>query len=170
MSRPGIEPGPPRWEASTLGKSHSISLLQGNSYSEHLDMSAQLMRMLATMEIFPSNTLKANKKYFMLSLRRCALRDWGPCWNAPGTRRSAASRRCAACRWPNSPATRSSLCRRLDRRTRASSRGACASGTISWAASARWEEWLQNCLFTSVGDPDPGLGAFLTPGSGIRDG
>ena len=23
---------------------------------------------------------------------------------------------------------------------------------------------------TSVADPDPGLGAFLTPGSGIRDG
>ncbi len=27
MSQPGIEPGPPRWEASTLEKSHSNSLL-----------------------------------------------------------------------------------------------------------------------------------------------
>jgi hypothetical protein len=25
-------------------------------------------------------------------------------------------------------------------------------------------------LFHSVADPDPGLGTFLTPGSGIRDG
>jgi hypothetical protein len=25
-------------------------------------------------------------------------------------------------------------------------------------------------VFSSVADPDPGLGAFLTPGSGIRDG
>ncbi len=25
-------------------------------------------------------------------------------------------------------------------------------------------------VFASVADPDPGLGAFLTPGSGIRDG
>ncbi len=25
-------------------------------------------------------------------------------------------------------------------------------------------------LFCSVADPDPGFGAFLTPGSGIRDG
>jgi len=25
-------------------------------------------------------------------------------------------------------------------------------------------------LLTSVADPDPGSGAFLTPGSGIRDG
>ncbi len=37
MSRPGIEPGPPRWEASTLEKSHSNSLF--NSYSKHLHMS-----------------------------------------------------------------------------------------------------------------------------------
>jgi hypothetical protein len=34
------EPGPPRWEASTLEKSHSNILLIG-SYSEHLHMSAQ---------------------------------------------------------------------------------------------------------------------------------
>ncbi len=27
MSRPGIEPGPPRWEASTLEKNHSNSFL-----------------------------------------------------------------------------------------------------------------------------------------------
>jgi hypothetical protein len=26
------------------------------------------------------------------------------------------------------------------------------------------------CYLTSVADPDPGLGGFLTPGSGIRDG
>ncbi len=34
MSRPGIEPGPPEWEASTLEKSHLDSLLAG--YSEPL--------------------------------------------------------------------------------------------------------------------------------------
>jgi hypothetical protein len=34
MSRPGIEPGPPAWEASTLEKSHLDSLLVG--YSEPL--------------------------------------------------------------------------------------------------------------------------------------
>jgi hypothetical protein len=33
MSRPGIEPGPPAWEASTLEKSHLDSLFA--SYSEH---------------------------------------------------------------------------------------------------------------------------------------
>ncbi len=37
MSQPGIEPGPPRWEASTLEKSHSKSLLIafGTSTYEH---------------------------------------------------------------------------------------------------------------------------------------
>ncbi len=39
MSRPGIELGPPRWEASTLEKSHSNSLLY--TYSEHQHMSAR---------------------------------------------------------------------------------------------------------------------------------
>ncbi len=34
MSRPGIEPGPPAWEASTLEKSHLDSLSAG--YSEPL--------------------------------------------------------------------------------------------------------------------------------------
>jgi hypothetical protein len=34
MSRPGIEPGPPAWEASTLEKSHLDSLFAG--YSETL--------------------------------------------------------------------------------------------------------------------------------------
>jgi hypothetical protein len=34
MSRPGIEPGPPVWEASTLEKSHLDSLFA--SYSEPL--------------------------------------------------------------------------------------------------------------------------------------
>jgi hypothetical protein len=34
MSRPGFEPGPPAWEASTLEKSHLDSLSAG--YSEHL--------------------------------------------------------------------------------------------------------------------------------------
>jgi hypothetical protein len=34
MSRPGIEPGPPAWEASTLEKSHLDSLFAG--YSEPL--------------------------------------------------------------------------------------------------------------------------------------
>jgi hypothetical protein len=34
MSRPGIEPGPPAWEASTLEKSHLDSLYDG--YSEPL--------------------------------------------------------------------------------------------------------------------------------------
>jgi hypothetical protein len=34
MSRPGIEPGPPAWEASTLEKSHLDSLSDG--YSEPL--------------------------------------------------------------------------------------------------------------------------------------
>ncbi len=34
MSRPGIEPGPPAWEASTLEKSHLDSLYAG--YSEPL--------------------------------------------------------------------------------------------------------------------------------------
>ncbi len=34
MSRPGIEPGPPAWEASTLEKSHLYSLYAG--YSEPL--------------------------------------------------------------------------------------------------------------------------------------
>jgi hypothetical protein len=33
MSWPGIEPGPPAWEASTLEKSHLDSLFAG--YSEH---------------------------------------------------------------------------------------------------------------------------------------
>jgi hypothetical protein len=36
MSRPGLEPGPPAWEASTLGKSHLDSLYTG--YSEALLM------------------------------------------------------------------------------------------------------------------------------------
>jgi hypothetical protein len=39
MTRPGIEPGPPRWEANTLEKSSSKQL--GNSDSEHLHMSAR---------------------------------------------------------------------------------------------------------------------------------
>ncbi len=30
-------------------------------------------------------------------------------------------------------------------------------------------KWIM-LIITSVADPDPGLGAFLTPGSGIRDG
>jgi hypothetical protein len=34
MSQPGIEPGPPAWEASTLEKSHLDSLFAG--YSEPL--------------------------------------------------------------------------------------------------------------------------------------
>ena len=34
MSRPGLEPGPPAWEASTLEKSHLDSLNAG--YSEPL--------------------------------------------------------------------------------------------------------------------------------------
>jgi hypothetical protein len=34
MSRPGIDPGPPAWEASTLEKSHLDSLFAG--YSEPL--------------------------------------------------------------------------------------------------------------------------------------
>jgi hypothetical protein len=34
MSRPGFEPGPPAWEASTLEKSHLDSLSAG--YSEPL--------------------------------------------------------------------------------------------------------------------------------------
>jgi hypothetical protein len=34
MSRPGIEPGPPAWEASTLENSHLDSLFAG--YSEPL--------------------------------------------------------------------------------------------------------------------------------------
>jgi hypothetical protein len=34
MSRPGIEPGPPVWEASTIEKSHVDSLITG--YSEPL--------------------------------------------------------------------------------------------------------------------------------------
>ncbi len=34
MSLPGIEPGPPAWEASTLGKRHLVSLFAG--YSEPL--------------------------------------------------------------------------------------------------------------------------------------
>ena len=36
MSRPGLEPGPPAWEASTLEKSHLDSLYAG--YSEPLHM------------------------------------------------------------------------------------------------------------------------------------
>jgi hypothetical protein len=35
------------------------------------------------------------------------------------------------------------------------------------------QNWKLNVLcrdLSSVADPDPGLGAFLTPGSGIRDG
>ncbi len=36
MSRPGLEPGPPAWEASTLEKSHRDSLYTG--YSEPLLM------------------------------------------------------------------------------------------------------------------------------------
>ena len=36
MSRPGLEPGPPAWEASTLEKSHLDSLYAG--YSEPLLM------------------------------------------------------------------------------------------------------------------------------------
>jgi hypothetical protein len=41
MSRPRIEPGPPRWEASTLEKSHSNNLLIAIAYSEHLQRSAR---------------------------------------------------------------------------------------------------------------------------------
>jgi hypothetical protein len=39
MSRPRIEPGPPRWEASTLEKEPFEKLV--NSYSEHLHMSTR---------------------------------------------------------------------------------------------------------------------------------
>jgi hypothetical protein len=40
MSRPGLEPGPPAWEASTLEKSHVDSLYAG--YSEPLLMMSLL--------------------------------------------------------------------------------------------------------------------------------
>jgi hypothetical protein len=40
MSRPGLEPGPPAWEASTLEKSHLDSLYAG--YSEPLLMMSLL--------------------------------------------------------------------------------------------------------------------------------
>jgi hypothetical protein len=39
MSRPGIEPRPPGWEARTLKKEPFEQLV--NSYSEHLHMSAR---------------------------------------------------------------------------------------------------------------------------------
>jgi hypothetical protein len=32
------------------------------------------------------------------------------------------------------------------------------------------QAWLQQCCGSGSGIRDPGLGAFLTPGSGIRDG
>jgi hypothetical protein len=41
MSRPEIEPGPPRWEASTLAISYPVFEQRINSYSEHLHMTRQ---------------------------------------------------------------------------------------------------------------------------------
>jgi hypothetical protein len=38
------------------------------------------------------------------------------------------------------------------------------------AASAATEDMVGSLLETSFADPDPGSGAFLTPGSGIRHG
>ena len=60
-----------------------------------------------------------------------------------------------------------------------------AAGRKGGAAASRWQAdhlidgrqaahqvfWKKSfIIYTSVADPNPGSGAFLTPGSGIRDG
>ncbi len=58
MSRPGFEPGPPAWEASTLEKSHLDSLSAG--YSEPL-LSRHLLTTFGPLQPFPHRLLPSNK-------------------------------------------------------------------------------------------------------------
>jgi hypothetical protein len=60
MSRPGFEPGPPAWEASTLEKSHLDSL--SADYSEPL-LSRHLLTTFGPLQYFL-------KKYFNSCTRR----------------------------------------------------------------------------------------------------
>ncbi len=145
MFRTGIEPGPPRWEASTLEKSHSNSLLTviRNIYILHMSLWVLYFKTYGSI---------GNYLVFYCPLPLKAA--WKICWYWTQTadrlqscRRRAVSQFCYLFQEGQQHAVMLYTWR-------------CCSRAIP--------QPKVHCPPTSVADP--GSGSFLTPGSGIRDG